>query len=118
MDTAAQKELLDRLIEFLDSGTDPMAPDVMLHPVDCYVAHDLAEAERTLLFEQFPVIVGYSSQVRSPGDFARHFRQISSRERGILGFSRRGRIGSRLSTCISVSRGLSSENGVRPVSNS
>ena len=52
---------------------------------------------------------------RFAGSFARHFRQIVSRSRGIDGLSRRGGTGSSLSTWITVSIAVAAWNGGRPV---
>ena len=52
------------------------------------------------------------------GSFWRHFRQIVSRSRGILGRSRVGGTGSWVQTCSIVSDGVVPRKGGRPVSSS
>ena len=69
MDIATRTELFERIVGFIDSGADPMAPAVMMHPVDRYVSDGGLGIERAALFDRFPVVIGYSSQVRAPGDY-------------------------------------------------
>lgn len=69
MDVSAQAELLDRIRAHLASGVDPMVDDVVMHPVDRYVRPDHLEREQATLFTDYPLVVGYSSDVTQPGDF-------------------------------------------------
>lgn len=69
MDKEAQVQLTERINDYLDSGTDPMADSVMVHPTDRYVNTDHLERERSALFDEMPIVVGVSDLVRSPGDF-------------------------------------------------
>ena len=69
MDAATQTQLMDRIVTHLESGTDPMAEDVMMHPVDRYVRPDHLARERETLFNDYPLVIGYSDDVRDAGDF-------------------------------------------------
>jgi len=46
-----------------------MAEDVLMHPVDRYVRSDHLQRERETLFNDYPLVIGYSDDVRSCGDF-------------------------------------------------
>ena len=67
--SSTQDELFERIVEHLDSGTDPMADQVMEYPVERYVQADHLDREGALLFGKLPLVVGASDRVRSPGDF-------------------------------------------------
>jgi phenylpropionate dioxygenase-like ring-hydroxylating dioxygenase large terminal subunit len=69
MDRATQTELMERIRDHLASGVDPMAEDVLMHPVHGYVSGEHLEREQQTLFSDYPLVVGYSDQVREPGDF-------------------------------------------------
>lgn len=69
MNPTTQAELMERILAHLDSGSDPMTDDVMMHPVDRYVSGDHLQRERETLFNDYPLVIGYSDDVRSPGDF-------------------------------------------------
>jgi len=64
-----QRELLERIIGFQNSGSDPMADAVMTQPADRYVRADHFQREQSVLFSSLPLVVGASDDVRSPGDF-------------------------------------------------
>lgn len=69
MDAAMQAELMERILAHLESGSDPMVDDVLMHPVDRYVNADHLQRERETLFNDYPLVIGYSDDVREPGDF-------------------------------------------------
>jgi nitrite reductase/ring-hydroxylating ferredoxin subunit len=69
MDATAQSELLERILDHVASGSDPMTSEVMMHPVDRYIRQDHLDLERATLFSDHPLVVGYSDDVRRPGDF-------------------------------------------------
>lgn len=69
MNAATQAELMERVLAKLDSGSDPMVDEVLMHPVDRYVRLDHLERERETLFNNYPLVIGYSDDVRNPGDF-------------------------------------------------
>ena len=69
MELTRQRELLERIIGFQNSGSDPMADAVMTQPADRYVRADHFQREQSVLFSSLPLVVGASDDVRSPGDF-------------------------------------------------
>jgi len=69
MNPVTQAELMERVLAHLASGSDPMADAVLMHPVDRYVRVDHLEREREILFNDYPLVIGYSDDVRNPGDF-------------------------------------------------
>lgn len=69
MDSMMQAELLGRIRAHLDSGVDPMVDDVLMHPVDRYVDPQHLQRERDTLFTDYPLVIGYSDDVRKPGDY-------------------------------------------------
>ncbi len=69
MKLAAQRDLLERINTYLDSGSDPLAPTVMLQSSKQYVSAERFDRERATVFESIPLVVGAGDRVRNPGDF-------------------------------------------------
>lgn len=64
-----QVELLKRLQSHANSRPAPLAPASMINPASAYVDTARFERERQKLFRERPAFVGFSCDVREPGDY-------------------------------------------------
>jgi len=72
MDHATQVELIKRLLRQMDAGTTHMLDREYRNAVGHYLDPEQFRREKEILFRRYPVAVGFSSQVRQPGDFFTH----------------------------------------------
>ncbi len=72
MDHATQVELIKRLLAQLDAGTTHMLPSEYRNAVSHYLDPGQFQREQEVLFRRYPMAVGFSSQVRRPGDYFIH----------------------------------------------
>lgn len=69
MKKGTQVELIRRALDSIDSGCPPLSPSFTRNNPKVYFAPERAEREREVLFHHFPIVAGFSSQVRNPGDY-------------------------------------------------
>jgi len=69
MEHAVQVKLIHELFRHIDAGTVPLAEAITRNPVASYTSMTRFDQERRMLFRQCPLVVGYSSQLRNPGDY-------------------------------------------------
>src|SRR5262245_64448304 len=62
-------ELAHRLFHYLDTGTTAMAGDMFTNPVSAYTSQERLALERTVLFGEYPLLVGLSCQLPGPGAY-------------------------------------------------
>lgn len=67
-----QIQLIQKAIELVESRKTEMGDEYSRNPVDIYTSPERFEKERDTLFRQFPLVVGFSSQVTKPGDYFTH----------------------------------------------
>lgn len=64
-----QIDLMNRMINMIDTGTTEDAGQLSKNPTSSYVCEDLAKLEWQKLFENHPQVIGLSSDIPEPGDF-------------------------------------------------
>lgn len=64
--------IIRTVLDFDETGTTQLEPDVMLNPVSHYTDSDQLKTEIDILFRQFPIIVGHSAQLQDPGQYITH----------------------------------------------
>jgi choline monooxygenase len=64
--------IIEQALGLMESNTNYMEGAVARVPTDHYTCPDRAIRERDTLFRRFPIIVGFSSQLREPGSFVTH----------------------------------------------
>jgi len=71
MDHATQVSLIKRVLNHVEKNTTDMdAPSVS--PVERYLSPKRYAAELSVLFRQYPIAVGFASQISQPGEFFTH----------------------------------------------
>ena len=62
--------LMKRIFQGIESRqTADMAEDLCQFPIEIYTSHELFLKEKNTLFREFPLAVGFSSQVPNPGEY-------------------------------------------------
>jgi len=64
-----RSELAHRLFHYLDTGTTAMAEEMFTNPVSAYTSQERLALERTILFGEYPLLVGLSCQLPGPGAY-------------------------------------------------
>jgi len=64
-----QVRLIHDIFRALERGTPPMTERFSQNDVSVYTSPAWAACEREVLFRQYPLVVGFSSQLPKPGDF-------------------------------------------------
>src|SRR5258708_27227615 len=67
-----QAAILDRLLTMVRANTREDAPGLSSASVDQYIDPQRYQREVDLLFRRYPIVVGFSGQLRKPGDFVVH----------------------------------------------
>jgi phenylpropionate dioxygenase-like ring-hydroxylating dioxygenase large terminal subunit len=71
VDHATQVALIERVLSNIDRNTTDM-DEPSISPVERYLSRERFEAEMSVLFRQYPVLVGFASQIPSAGEFLTH----------------------------------------------
>ena len=69
---ADQVAYLERLLHMVRTNTRDDGPGLSHTPVEEYYDPARFRSEVDLLFRRYPIVVGFSGQVRKPGDFVVH----------------------------------------------
>jgi phenylpropionate dioxygenase-like ring-hydroxylating dioxygenase large terminal subunit len=70
MDHDTQVRLIAQALAAIDAGRPPMMTESFTRNNPAvYTSREWAERERATLFHDFPLVVGFSSQARNPGDY-------------------------------------------------
>ncbi len=64
-----QVELIRRALEAIDRGSPPLARAFTRNDPRIYCSPERAAREREVLFRRYPIVAGFSSQVKNPGDY-------------------------------------------------
>ncbi len=64
--------IIRTVLDYCESGTTHMEPEVMLNPVSHYTDPDRHKHEIDTLFRKYPIVVGHTEQVREPGQYFTH----------------------------------------------
>jgi phenylpropionate dioxygenase-like ring-hydroxylating dioxygenase large terminal subunit len=72
MDQDTQSSLLRRAAAHLAAGTTDAANKATRFEASIYTDEQRLKAERQTLFSQFPLTVGFSDQLKAPGDYITH----------------------------------------------
>ena len=72
MQHADQVAYLERMLGMVRTNTRDDGPGVSHTPVESYYESGRFQREVSLLFRRYPIVVGFSSQLRRPGDFVSH----------------------------------------------
>jgi choline monooxygenase len=72
MDRQEEIAIIEQALDFMESNKGYMEGDVSTIPVDRYTSPERVEREREALLRRFPVVVGFSAQLREPGSFLTH----------------------------------------------
>lgn len=72
MQQADQVAYLERMLRMVRTNTRDDGPGVMHTPVEGYYDPVRYQREVDLLFRRYPIVVGFSSQLRKAGDFVVH----------------------------------------------
>ncbi|MGI9327649.1 MAG: aromatic ring-hydroxylating oxygenase subunit alpha [Pseudomonadales bacterium] len=70
--SSEELSIIETVLEFSESGSTHMQPDVMLNPVFHYADPDRLKQEIETLFRQFPIIAGHVQQLEEPGSYFTH----------------------------------------------
>lgn len=70
--SAEELDIIKTVLEYTETGTTHMEPEVMLNPTLHYTDPERLNQEVDILFRKFPIIVGSSAQLREPGQFLTH----------------------------------------------
>lgn len=70
--SAEEIGIIKTVLDYCESSTTHMEPEVMLNPVSNYTDPDLLEREIETLFRKFPIVVGHVDQLREPGSYFTH----------------------------------------------
>lgn len=64
-----ERDIIRRILNHADAGTTDMMGSVLHNPISNYACPDKLEQEMSILFREFPIIVGHSSDLAEPGSF-------------------------------------------------
>jgi phenylpropionate dioxygenase-like ring-hydroxylating dioxygenase large terminal subunit len=67
-----ERELLERVFAMVETRQPTMAERMASIPVENYLSPERLAREQRQVFRRFPILVGFSCQVRKPGDFFTH----------------------------------------------
>ncbi len=65
----AQVALIKRIFDCMDRGEPPMVESMAVNPIAAYGSEEQFRLERERLFDTRPRLVGFSCQLREPGDY-------------------------------------------------
>lgn len=65
-------DIIRRTLHYHEAGTTHMEPELLRNPVSHYADPQRLALEQSILFREFPIIVGHVSQLASAGDFFTH----------------------------------------------
>jgi phenylpropionate dioxygenase-like ring-hydroxylating dioxygenase large terminal subunit len=65
-------DIIRRTLRYHEAGTTYMEPEMLRNPVSHYADPQRLAQEQSILFREFPIIVGHVSQLASAGDFFTH----------------------------------------------
>ena len=72
MDRGTQIGLIKRLFDYADHKTTGMVETEAYNDVADYLDPGQFRTEQRILFRRYPIVVGFASQVREPGDYLTH----------------------------------------------
>jgi len=72
MDHITQVSLIKRLFDYADHKTTALVETESYNDVNDYLDPEQLRKEQRILFRQYPIIVGFATQVREPGDYLTH----------------------------------------------
>jgi phenylpropionate dioxygenase-like ring-hydroxylating dioxygenase large terminal subunit len=67
--SAEERDIIQKILDHAEAGTTDMTPDLMRNPVEYYASKEQLEREVKVLFREFPLILGHSSDLPDPGSF-------------------------------------------------
>jgi len=70
--SAEERGIIREILDLAERGTTHLLPDVMENPVSKYTDPGQLRREIDVLFREFPLILGHTSDVAEPGDFMTH----------------------------------------------
>ncbi len=70
--SAEEIGIIKTMLDYCESSTTHMEPEVMLNPVSNYTDPELLEREIETLFRKFPIVVGHIGQLREAGQYFTH----------------------------------------------
>ncbi|SDY87751.1 Phenylpropionate dioxygenase, large terminal subunit [Lentibacter algarum] len=70
--SAQEREIIHEILDMEQRKTTHMLPEVMENPVSNYCDPKQLEQEINILFRNFPIIIGHTSDLAEPGDFLTH----------------------------------------------
>lgn len=69
MNHADQVALVKQIFDWMDRKVPPMVDTTARNPVSAYTDPRQLRREREVLFREYPLLVGFSCQLREPGDY-------------------------------------------------
>ena len=69
MEHSTQVDLTKEILRHIQARTTSMADEVTLNPVDVYTDPAILRREQEILFRRFPLLMGFSCQIRETGDY-------------------------------------------------
>ena len=72
MVTKEEKEIIEQILEYCETGKTTLTDDIMHNPVSNYNDPKKLDAEMNTLFREFPIIVAHTSELSEPGQFITH----------------------------------------------
>ena len=72
MVTKEEKQIIEQILEYCETGKTSMTNEIMHNPVSNYNDPKKLNAEINTLFREFPIIVAHVSELSEPGKFITH----------------------------------------------
>ena len=72
MVTKEEKQIIEQILEYCETGKTSMTDEIMHNPVSNYNDPKKLNAEINTLFREFPIIVAHVSELSEPGQFITH----------------------------------------------
>ena len=72
MVTKEEKQIIEQILEYCETGKTSMTDEIMHNPVSNYNDPKKLNAEINTLFREFPIIVAHVSELLEPGQFITH----------------------------------------------
>ena len=72
MVTKEEKQIIEQILEYCETGKTSMTDEIMHNPVSNYNDPKKLNAEINTLFREFPIIVAHVSELSEPGKFITH----------------------------------------------
>ena len=69
MEHATQVALARELLGYIDNGTTCVTDNLMHNSISTYTSPEQFAREKEILFRQHPLMLGFSAQLRKPGDY-------------------------------------------------